>query len=163
MPDSRPNRVSGWITRLRTGDTYIRTSLLQDGPAPAPGPPGRVPGPEPVLPRPLQARQLPRPPSPYRPVPVRELNAPLVRKSMALISGSPAECARDFYSFLFSASPALRSMFPPQMSHQNERLFAALVRIVELLEDQDGLAAYLAQLGADHRKYGVEPEHYTAV
>jgi NAD(P)H-flavin reductase/hemoglobin-like flavoprotein len=82
---------------------------------------------------------------------------------MAGMTSSPQKVAGDFYGYLFTAAPRLRNMFPPQMKHQNDRLFAALVKITELLDAPDALGAYLAQLGADHRKYGVLPEHYQPV
>jgi NAD(P)H-flavin reductase len=72
-------------------------------------------------------------------------------------------CAGDFYGYLFTGDGRLREMFPPSMSSQNDRLFSALLRIVGLLDQPDRLARYLTQLGADHRKYGVEPGHYAPV
>ena len=105
--------------------------------------------------------QTPPPPPPAQPA--QPLNPALIRKSMALITASPQQVAGDFYGYLFAGWPGLRAMFPPQMNEQNERLFGALTRITELLHDTEALAGYLHQLGADHCKYGVEPEHYTAV
>jgi NAD(P)H-flavin reductase/hemoglobin-like flavoprotein len=112
----------------------------------------------------------PLPPSPSPPAlpppPARTagpLNPALIRKSLALITAGPQRVAGDFYGYLFAFNPGLRDMFPPQMNEQNERLFGALVRIAELLDDAKVLGEYLGQLGADHRKYGVEPEHYAAV
>jgi NAD(P)H-flavin reductase/hemoglobin-like flavoprotein len=79
------------------------------------------------------------------------------------MTAGPTLCAGDFYGYLFAACPHLREMFPPQMTVQNERLFAALLKMVSLLDRPDALARYLGQLGADHRKYGVRPEHYAPV
>jgi NAD(P)H-flavin reductase len=79
------------------------------------------------------------------------------------MTGGARECAGDFYGYLFTACPHLRGMFPPQMTVQNERLFAALLKMTSLLGVPDQLARYLSQLGADHRKYGVRPEHYAPV
>jgi NAD(P)H-flavin reductase/hemoglobin-like flavoprotein len=89
---------------------------------------------------------------------------PLVlQRSLSDIPGGAQRCAGDFYGYLFAANPELREMFPPQMAMQNERLFAALARIAETIERPDHLARYLAQLGAEHVKFGVRPEHYTLV
>ena len=44
-----------------------------------------------------------------------------------------------------------------------DRLFHALGRIVESLSTPDEMAAYLSQLGRDHRKYRVEPGMYEVV
>jgi NAD(P)H-flavin reductase len=49
------------------------------------------------------------------------------------------------------------------MDEQRDRLFRALARIVESLSTPAEMASYLAQLGRDHRKYGVEPAMYEAV
>jgi NAD(P)H-flavin reductase/hemoglobin-like flavoprotein len=68
-----------------------------------------------------------------------------------------------FYAQLFARQPGLRALFPPAMNHQRDRLLKALVRIVESLSTPDEMASYLAQLGRDHRKYGVEPAMYEAV
>ncbi len=68
-----------------------------------------------------------------------------------------------FYGQLFLRQPHLRQLFPPAMNEQRDRLFRALGRIVESLSTPDEMAAYLSQLGRDHRKYQVEPEMYEAV
>jgi NAD(P)H-flavin reductase/hemoglobin-like flavoprotein len=97
------------------------------------------------------------------PPPPPALNPLAVRQSMEGMTAGPTLCAGDFYGYLFAACPHLREMFPPQMTVQNERLFAALLKMVSLLDTPDQLARYLARLGADHRKYGVRPEHYAPV
>ncbi|GII78851.1 oxidoreductase [Sphaerisporangium rufum] len=70
--------------------------------------------------------------------------------------------AAYFYGRLFAEAPPLRGMFPPAMDVRRDRLFGALARVVWSL-DGSGSHDYLAQLGRDHRKYGVVAEHYTAV
>ncbi|MDF5757143.1 globin domain-containing protein [Spongiactinospora sp. TRM90649] len=91
------------------------------------------------------------------------LNPILIKESFALIEPAGAKAAAYFYGRLFAESPRLRTMFPPAMDVQRERLFAALTRIVWSLDSPDGLASYLGQLGRDHRKYGVLADHYAAV
>lgn len=86
-----------------------------------------------------------------------------IKRSLASLHAGAQKCAGDFYGYLFSANPVLRTMFPPQMCQQNERLFAALLKIASLAGSPDLLAVYCRQLGADHRKYGVRAEHYAAV
>jgi NAD(P)H-flavin reductase/hemoglobin-like flavoprotein len=65
-----------------------------------------------------------------------------------------------FYSHLFIASPETRAMFPMGMSQMRERVFAALARLVWSMDSPEEYAAYLVQLGRDHRKYGVKDKHY---
>jgi NAD(P)H-flavin reductase/hemoglobin-like flavoprotein len=91
------------------------------------------------------------------------LNPRLVKESFSVVEPVAGKAAAYFYGRLFSANPHLRALFPPAMDMQRDRLFNALTRIVWMLDSPDGLAAYLAQLGRDHRKYGVITEHYTAV
>ncbi|GAA5050487.1 FAD-binding oxidoreductase [Thermocatellispora tengchongensis] len=91
------------------------------------------------------------------------MNPRLIKESFALVEPVAAQAAAYFYGRLFAESPHLRGMFPPALDVQRDRLFGALTRIVWSLDSPDGLAAYLGQLGRDHRKYGVLAEHYTAV
>ncbi|WP_345403529.1 globin domain-containing protein [Nonomuraea salmonea] len=91
------------------------------------------------------------------------LNPRLVKESFSLVEPVAAKATAYFYGRLFAENPHLRSMFPPAMNVQRDRLFSALTRIVWSLDSPDGMAAYLGQLGRDHRKYGVVAEHYTAV
>jgi NAD(P)H-flavin reductase/hemoglobin-like flavoprotein len=65
-----------------------------------------------------------------------------------------------FYSLLFTASPELRAMFPLAMDEQRRALSAALARCVWSMDNPQSLHEYLAQLGRDHRKYGVQEQHY---
>lgn len=91
------------------------------------------------------------------------LNPRLVKESFSVIEPVADKAAAYFYGRLFAESPHLRGMFPPAMDGQRDRLFRALTRIVWSLDSPDSLAAFLRQLGRDHRKYGVLTEHYTAV
>ena len=86
-----------------------------------------------------------------------------VRETFAIVAGAGDKAAGFFYGRLFARYPRLRDLFPPAMNDQRDRLVQALVRIVESLTSTEEMAAYLAQLGRDHRKYGVEPAMYEAV
>jgi NAD(P)H-flavin reductase/hemoglobin-like flavoprotein len=86
-----------------------------------------------------------------------------VRETFAIVARAGDEAAGFFYGWLFAHYPRLRDLFPPAMNDQRDRLVQALVRIVESLTTPEEMAAYLAQLGRDHRKYGVEPAMYEAV
>jgi NAD(P)H-flavin reductase/hemoglobin-like flavoprotein len=65
-----------------------------------------------------------------------------------------------FYSLLFTVNPGLRAMFPLAMDEQRRALSAALARCVWSMDNPQSLHEYLAQLGRDHRKYGVQEQHY---
>jgi NAD(P)H-flavin reductase/hemoglobin-like flavoprotein len=91
------------------------------------------------------------------------LDPRLVKESFAAVEPVADKVAGYFYARLFLDNPELRDMFPPAMDLQRERLLRALLRIVHGIDRPDFLANYLEQLGRDHRKFGVKPEHYEAV
>jgi NAD(P)H-flavin reductase/hemoglobin-like flavoprotein len=86
-----------------------------------------------------------------------------VQETFAIVGAAGDEAAAYFYGWLFAGHPELRGLFPTAMNEQRDRLFRALGRIVRSLSTPEELAAYLTQLGRDHRKYSVEPEMYDAV
>jgi NAD(P)H-flavin reductase/hemoglobin-like flavoprotein len=86
-----------------------------------------------------------------------------VQQTFAIVGSAGDDAAAYFYGWLFAANPELRALFPIAMNDQRDRLFRALGRIVGSLSSPEELAAYLAQLGRDHRKYAVEREMYEAV
>ncbi|MGO9219596.1 MAG: globin domain-containing protein [Streptosporangiaceae bacterium] len=65
-----------------------------------------------------------------------------------------------FYSLLFTANPELRAMFPLGMDEQRRALSSALARCVWSMDNPPSLHECLAELGRDHRKYGVQERHY---
>lgn len=67
-----------------------------------------------------------------------------------------------FYGLLFVEHPKLRALFPAAMDVQRDRLFRSLTRIVWGLDSPNDFAPYLEQLGRDHLKFGIRPEHYGA-
>jgi len=86
-----------------------------------------------------------------------------VRETFAIVQAAADEAAAYFYGWLFAGHPELRELFPVAMNEQRDRLFRALGRIVGSLTTPEEMAAYLAHLGRDHRKYSVRPEMYPAV
>jgi NAD(P)H-flavin reductase/hemoglobin-like flavoprotein len=86
-----------------------------------------------------------------------------VRSTFAIVAEAADKVPGYFYGQLFARDPKLRELFPPAMNDQRDRLVKALVRIVESLTTPEEMAAYLAQLGRDHRKYRIEPAMYEVV
>ncbi len=74
----------------------------------------------------------------------------------------PERLVNSFYGYLFGDNPELRQLFPAAMDMQRHRFLTALTAIVDGLDDTDRIIAILEQLGRDHRKYGVEGDHYEA-
>jgi NAD(P)H-flavin reductase/hemoglobin-like flavoprotein len=86
-----------------------------------------------------------------------------IKETFRYVADAGDKAVGFFYGQLFLRRPQLRQLFPPAMDEQRDRLFRALGRIVESLSTPDEMAAYLSQLGRDHRKYQVEPEMYEVV
>ncbi|PXX65294.1 NAD(P)H-flavin reductase [Nocardia tenerifensis] len=84
-------------------------------------------------------------------------------KAVAAEEGGPEKLARSFYAILFTDYPRVRDLFPAAMDVQRDRLVKAIGYALDRLEEPNKLLPFLAQLGRDHRKYGVQPAHYTAV
>jgi NAD(P)H-flavin reductase/hemoglobin-like flavoprotein len=72
------------------------------------------------------------------------------------------ELVRRFYAQWFAIDPAVRDLFPPDMGTQRASFGRALWWVLgELIEQRtEEPIAFLAQLGRDHRKYGVREQHY---
>lgn len=87
----------------------------------------------------------------------------LLDESLRLLSDRADRVVGYFYAAMFVEAPQLRALFPPAMDTQRDRLFRALTGAVRNLADPDRLVPMLEQLGRDHRKYGVHPEHYDVV
>lgn len=67
---------------------------------------------------------------------------------------------RDFYNLVFAMGGVdVIGMFPSDMRRQRREFGRALIQWVAA-DDPVSLATHLDQLGADHRKFDVEPAHY---
>ena len=84
-------------------------------------------------------------------------------KAVAAVEGGPAKLTRSFYAILFARNPAVRDLFPASMDSQRDKLLTAIAYAIDQLENLDRLLPFLAQLGRDHRKYGIVDAHYAAV
>lgn len=86
-----------------------------------------------------------------------------LKDSWELVAKSGDDVPLYFYSHLFLSHPELRSMFPIAMANQRDKLVGALGRIVSNVDQLDEVTAFIQQLGRDHRRFSVVPEHYNAV
>jgi NAD(P)H-flavin reductase/hemoglobin-like flavoprotein len=75
------------------------------------------------------------------------------------------ELIRDFYTRWFAIDTTIRDLFPPDMERQRGVFAEALTWLLgELVEQRaEEPVAFLAQLGRDHRKYGVIQRHYDSM
>lgn len=86
-----------------------------------------------------------------------------LKASFARVTRHGDEVALFFYSDLFLRNPKLRDLFPVGMAHQRDRLLSALGRMVSSSGDLAELRPIAEQLGRDHRKFGIQAEHYPQV
>ncbi|MGH4010350.1 MAG: globin domain-containing protein [Pseudonocardiaceae bacterium] len=84
----------------------------------------------------------------------------LIRESYEVIQPRADEVIRFLYATLFAIAPATREMFAANMEVQHGRLLKALTFIVQKVDQPGDLLPFLRQLGRDHRKFGVQPQHY---
>lgn len=91
------------------------------------------------------------------------MDAQALKENFARVAQHGDAVALFFYSDLFLRNPGLRDMFPIGMSHQRDRLLSALGRIVAQVDNLPEVIPFVRQLGADHRKFGVEALHYPEV
>ncbi|MFU8874214.1 globin domain-containing protein [Micromonospora sp. SL4-19] len=91
------------------------------------------------------------------------MDAARLKQSWSLVAAYSDQVPLYFYSTLFLAHPDTRQMFPTNMAGQRDRLVTALGHIVSNVDQIDSLVGFLQDLGADHRKFAVRPEHYPAV
>ncbi|HYJ57512.1 MAG TPA: FAD-binding oxidoreductase [Mycobacterium sp.] len=72
---------------------------------------------------------------------------------------------RDFYTRWFGADLSARALFPPDMERQRTVFAHALSWLCDeiIAQRAEEPVAFLAQLGRDHRKYGVTQQHYATL
>jgi NAD(P)H-flavin reductase/hemoglobin-like flavoprotein len=75
------------------------------------------------------------------------------------------ELIRRFYTRWFAIDTAVSDLFPPDMDRQRTVFAKAMTWLFgELIEQRaEEPVAFLAQLGRDHRKYGVSQRHYDSM
>lgn len=75
------------------------------------------------------------------------------------------ELIRRFYTRWFALDSSVRDLFPPDMSRQRGAFGSALTWVLNELIAQraEEPVSFLAQLGRDHRKYGVLERHYRSM
>jgi NAD(P)H-flavin reductase/hemoglobin-like flavoprotein len=83
-------------------------------------------------------------------------------KAVVDAPGGPDWISSRFYGHMFGENPHFRALFPATMEMQRERFMTAVAFMLDNLDSHDHVVKFLEQLGRDHRKYGVEAEHYPA-
>lgn len=81
------------------------------------------------------------------------------------LGDSTDRLVRAIYQHWFVHDPSARELFPPELVRQRAVFAEALRWVYGELADQraENLVKFLAQLGRDHRKYGVRGQHYASL
>lgn len=82
------------------------------------------------------------------------------------INKDPERFSTNVYTRMFAIDPDLRDLFPALMSEQRDAFFGVIDHVLDVIPREEGhaeLVEFLAQLGRDHRKYGVLPQHYEVI
>ncbi|MCF8608691.1 FAD-binding oxidoreductase [Gordonia sp. HY285] len=88
---------------------------------------------------------------------------PVLSELRRMIAANPDRFAAGVFTRLFSTTPALRDLFPVEMGSLRTTFAQVIDYVLDAISAEDGhedLIEFLAQLGRDHRKYGVTSEHY---
>jgi hemoglobin-like flavoprotein len=84
----------------------------------------------------------------------------LIAESYAWMASDIDASAKLFYSYLFEKNPAVRQMFPANMSRQGRKFMDMLGSILSCLDRMDRIVPLLWQMGKRHEGYGVTAAHY---
>jgi len=87
----------------------------------------------------------------------------LVQSSFAALAPRADELSQTFYDTLFDIAPAVRAMFPLDISEQKDKLVHMLGFIVNRLHVATEIARPIENLGVRHVAYGAQAEHYPIV
>lgn len=87
----------------------------------------------------------------------------LVQQSFAKVAPISDQAATIFYDRLFEIAPAVKAMFPSDMTEQRKKLMATLAVVVNGLSNLESVLPAAGALAKRHVSYGAKPEHYPVV
>jgi nitric oxide dioxygenase len=87
----------------------------------------------------------------------------LVQQSFAKVAPISEQAAVLFYDRLFEVAPAVKSLFPADMTEQRRKLMATLAVVVNGLGNLETILPAASALATRHVSYGARPEHYPVV
>ena len=89
--------------------------------------------------------------------------AKLVQDSFAKVVPISETAAVLFYDRLFEIAPAVKAMFPADMTEQRRKLMMMLAAVVKGLGDLPSILPAASALATRHVGYGAKAEHYPVV
>ena len=87
----------------------------------------------------------------------------LVQDSFAKVAPISEQAAEIFYDRLFEVAPAVKSMFPADLSEQRKKLMGTLAVVVNGLGNLGSVLPAASALAKRHVGYGAKAEHYPVV
>ena len=87
----------------------------------------------------------------------------LVQQSFAKVAPISETAAILFYGRLFEIAPAVKPMFPADMTEQRKKLMMMLATVVNGLGDLPSILPAASALAKRHVGYGAKAEHYPVV
>src|SRR5499426_2590279 len=87
----------------------------------------------------------------------------LVQQSFAKVAPIADHAAVIFYDRLFEVAPAVKAMFPADMTEQRKKLMGMLAAVVNGLTNLESILPAASALAKRHVGYGAKPEHYPVV
>jgi hemoglobin-like flavoprotein len=87
----------------------------------------------------------------------------LVQESFSKVAPISEQAAVLFYDRLFEVAPAVKSMFPADLTEQRKKLMATLAVVVNGLTNLESVLPAASALAKRHVSYGAKPEHYPVV
>jgi len=87
----------------------------------------------------------------------------LVQDSFAKVAPISEQAAVLFYNRLFEVAPAVKAMFPADLTEQRKKLMGTLAVVVNGLSNLESILPAASALAKRHINYGAKPEHYPVV
>src|SRR5882762_1197445 len=87
----------------------------------------------------------------------------LVQDSFSKVAPISEQAAVLFYDRLFEVAPAVKAMFPADMTEQRKKLMGTLAVVVNGLTNLEAVLPAASALAKRHVSYGAKPEHYPVV
>src|SRR5882762_7885131 len=87
----------------------------------------------------------------------------LVQDSFSKVVPISEQAAVLFYDRLFEVAPAVKAMFPSDMTEQRRKLMATLAVVVGGLSNLESILPAASALATRHVAYGAKAEHYPVV
>jgi hemoglobin-like flavoprotein len=87
----------------------------------------------------------------------------VVQESFSRVAPISETAAVIFYDRLFEVAPAVKAMFPADMTEQRKKLMMTLAAVVNGLGNLESILPAASALAKRHVSYGAKPEHYPVV